>query len=330
MNCNEEVTVKLVGKLTLEIPQLEQIKIRDLIDGILANYEIFPVEKSLITSDIEEKIRYFLVSKKIDGASPITLYTYKLQLMKFASIIHKPVRSITVIDIRMYLALISKNAKSTTINSKISILKSFFKWLEDEEMILRNPMKKIKNTKKAKRLRKALTQNELELLRDACKTTRQRAILEFLFSTGCRLQEMVNANVKDIKWDKLELNVIGKGNKERTVYLNSKSKLYLEKYLNERKNIDNPSLFITSKHPYKRLGNRSVEREINKIGYQAGFAKSIYPHLIRHTTATIALSKGMNITFIQRLLGHEDINTILIYSEVNNDLVKKEYKKIFK
>lgn len=328
MNCNEEVTVKLTGKLTLALPNLEQLKIRNIIDEVLVNYEVHPIENHLIVSDIEEKIQYFLAVKKLDGMSKSTLYNYKLQLLKFAEYIHKPVASITVMDIRMYLATVSRaNIRKTTLNNKISILKTFFRWLESEEMIIKNPMKKIKNIKVDKHLRKALTQDELELLRDSCKTTRQRAILEFLFSTGCRLSEMVNVNIEDIKWDKSELNVIGKGNKERTVYLSSKAKLYLKKYLKERESIVNPALFITSKYPHTRLGNRSVEREINKIGYQAGFTKSIYPHLVRHTTATLALSSGMSITSIQHLLGHEDINTTLIYSQIDNTSVKEEYKK---
>lgn len=328
LNCNEEVTVKLTGKLTLALPNLEQLKIRNIIDEVLVNYEVHPIENHLIVSDIEEKIQYFLAVKKLDGMSKSTLYNYKLQLLKFAEYIHKPVASITVMDIRMYLATVSRaNIRKTTLNNKISILKTFFGWLESEEMIIKNPMKKIKNIKVDKHLRKALTQDELELLRDSCKTTRQRAILEFLFSTGCRLSEMVNVNIEDIKWDKSELNVIGKGNKERTVYLSSKAKLYLKKYLKERESIVNPALFITSKYPNTRLGNRSVEREINKIGYQAGFTKSIYPHLVRHTTATLALSSGMSITSIQHLLGHEDINTTLIYSQIDNTSVKEEYKK---
>lgn len=327
MNCNEEVTVKLVGKLTLEIPQLDQLKIRDLIDEVLVEYEIYPIERSLVVSDIEEKVRYFLQSKKIDGASPLTLYNYNLQLIKFGEYIHKPVNSITVVDIRIYLAMVSKESKNTTVANKISILKSFFSWLENEEMILKNPMRKIKNIKRNKRLRKSLTQDELELLRDSCKTTRQRAILEFLFSTGCRLAEMVNVNTDDIKWDKGELNVIGKGSKERVVYLGPKAKLYLKKYLKDREHIKNPALFVASKYPYARLGNRSIEKEVNKIADMAGLDKAVYPHLLRHTTATLALKSGMSLTSIQHLLGHESPATTQIYAQTDNESVKQEYKK---
>ncbi len=327
MNCNEEVTVKLVGKLTLKVPELDQLEIRNLIDEVLVNYELQPIEKHLVASDIEEKAQYFLATKKLEGASEKTLYNYGLTLRRLASIIHKPTASITVVDIRIFLAMISKDKTKGTMNTKISTLKSFFGWLENEEMIIKNPMKKIKGTKKEKHLRKALTQEELESLRDACKTTRQRSILEFLFSTGCRLQELVDVNIEDIKFDKGELNVIGKGNKERTVYLNAKAKLYLKKYLKERENRDNPALFITSKYPFSRMGGRSIEREINKITQVAGFDKSVYPHLIRHTTATLALKGGMSITSIQQILGHENLATTEIYAETDNTEVKHEYNK---
>lgn len=332
MNCNEEVTIRLVGKLTLEVPQLDQLKIRNIIDEVLVNYEIQPIEKHLVVSDIEEKAQYFLATKKLEGASENTLYNYSLLLIKLASVIHKPVASITVVDMRIFLAIISKNKdgkekKKGTMNTKISSLKSFFNWLENEEMLIKNPMAKIRGTKKEKHLRKALTQEELESLRDACKTTRQRCILEFLFSTGCRLSELVNVNIEDIKWDKQELSVFGKGSKERMVYINAKAALYIKKYLKEREHIDNLALFIASKYPFARLGRRSVEREIDKIAGYAGFKKSVYPHLVRHTTATLALKGGMNITSIQRILGHENLATTEIYAETDNTDVKYEYNK---
>ncbi|WP_065422719.1 site-specific tyrosine recombinase/integron integrase [Clostridium sporogenes] len=327
MNCNEEVTIKLIGKLSLEHPELEQLKIRNIIDEVLINYTVSPIEKSLVVSDIEDKIRYFLASKEIDGLSKKTLYNYNLHLNKFAGFIHKPINSITIVDLRLYFAMLSKNVKNSTLGNEISIMKSFFSFLENEDFIIKNPMKKIKNIKKEKRLRKSLTQEELELLRYSCKTIRQRALLEFLFSTGCRVSEIYNANITDIKWEKEELKVIGKGNKERIVYINAKAKLYLKKYLKEREKINNPSLFVASKKPYGRLGTRSLQREINKIGIQAGFDKSIFPHLIRHTTATLALKSGMSLTSIQQILGHEDPSTTQIYAETNNESVKEEYKK---
>lgn len=325
----EELIIKVIGKLSLEYPDINQHKVRELLYECINGYEITARETALVASDIPDRATMYLAVKRLDGLSEKTLYNYKLHLERFASIVVKPLSIITTNDIRVYLAMLSKSKdlKQTSMATEISILKSFFGWLHDEEIIEKNPMKKIKQPKKEKRLRKSLTQEELELLRDSCKTTRQRAILEFLFSTGCRLEEMVNTNIEDIKWDKSELNVIGKGNKERTVYLNAKAKLYLKKYLEERKNRSNPALFICSKHPFGRLGNRSVEREINKIAKAAGFDKSIFPHLIRHTTATLGLQAGMSLTSIQHLLGHEDPSTTQIYAETSNSDVKYEYNK---
>jgi len=153
MNCNEEVTIKLLGKLSLELPQIDQLKIRNIIDEVLVNYNIQPLEKHLIVSDLPEKISYFLAVKKLDGSSELTIYNYKLQLYKFADFIHKPVSNITTVDIRMYLAQCANtNLKKTSLNNRISILKSFFGWLENEDMIIKNPMKKIKNIKVDKHL----------------------------------------------------------------------------------------------------------------------------------------------------------------------------------
>jgi integrase/recombinase XerD len=331
MNSNEEVTIKLVGKLTVEFGEVNQLKLRNVIDEILTNYEIHPIEKHLVASDIIEKAEYFIATEKLNGASPLTIYNYQRQLLMFSDFLCKPVSSITTVDIRMYLAYFLKQGlEKTSINNKISVLKSFFHWLQIEEMIIKNPMLKIKRMKVDKHLRKSLTPDELELLRDACKTTRQRCILEFLFSTGCRLSEMIKANIEDIKWDKSELNVIGKGSKERVVYLNSKAKLYIRKYLNERekKGIENNALFLSSKYPFARLGRRAVEKDVAKIAKAAGFTKSIFPHLIRHTSASLALKGGMKITSIQKILGHSSLDTTMIYAETDNEDVRTEFKKL--
>lgn len=325
----EELIIKTIGKLSLMYPEIDQLKVRDMLYEVINNYEITSRETSLVASDIPDRATMYLAVKKLDGLSKKTLYNYKLHLERFASAVVKPLSMITTNDIRVFLAMLSnsKNLKQTSISTEISILKSFFGWLTNEEIIPKNPTAKIKQPKKEKRLRKSLTQEELEMLRDSCITSRQRAILEFLFSTGCRLEEMVNVNVEDIKWDKGEINVIGKGNKERTVYLNAKAKLYLRKYLKEREKIESPALFVASRYPHKRMGGRSIEREINKINQIAGFEKSVYPHLIRHTTATLALKAGMTLTSIQHLLGHEDPGTTQIYAETNSEDVKHEYNK---
>ena len=170
-----------------------------------------------VINDIQDKIILFLASKKIDGLSDKSLYNYKLQLARFSSYMQKDIDKIETMDIRMFLGYLSKqnNLKQTSLSTTISILKSFFNWLEQEEYILKSPMRKIKQPKKQKNLRKAFTIEELEVLRNACKTLRERALLEFIFSTGCRLSEISNIKIKDINWSNYSLKVIGKGSKER-------------------------------------------------------------------------------------------------------------------
>lgn len=324
----EELVVKIIGKLSLEYPTLNQHKIREILYECINDYEITTRETALVVSDIPDRAAMYLAVKRLDGLSEKTLYNYKLHLERFASIVIKPLSIITTNDVRVYLAMLSRSRdlKQTTLATEISVLKSFFGWLFNEEYITKNPMTKIKSPKKEKRLRKSLNVEELERLRDACKTIRERAILEFLFSTGCRLSELTATNIKDIDWNTQSLHVIGKGNKERVVYFSPKAKIYLQKYLQTRTD-NNPALFIASKKPYGRLGNRSIEREINKIAIRAGFDKAVFPHLLRHTMATLALQSGATLTTIQRLLGHEDPGTTEIYAEISDENVKDEYRK---
>ncbi|KEH90631.1 site-specific tyrosine recombinase/integron integrase [Clostridium botulinum] len=331
-NNNEEAVIKILGKLTMLFPNLDmdlqtQIKLRNVIEEVLYDYDVIPKETSIVASDITDKLKMYLAIKKLDGLSILTLKNYKREIERFAQTIVKPVNTVTTMDIRMYLSYICKDKKESTLANKIAILKSFFGWLETEELIIKNPTKKIKSPKVGKRLRNSLTLEELELLRNACKSLREKALLEFIFSTGCRLSEVKNIKITDINWNELNLNVIGKGNKQRIVYFTVKAKIFLEKYLNSR-NDNCPYLFVTTKRPHKQLGGRSIQLEINKIADRAGLNKSVYPHLLRHTFATVALNNNMPITVIQKLMGHERVDTTMIYAELDNSTLKQEYKKL--
>lgn len=323
----DEVVIKLVGKLTLEFPEIDQLKVRAIVEEVLYKYDVVPQETGLMTSDIDEKIQIYLATKKLDGLSPRTLQNYRYNLAIFASHLIKPLAAINAMDLRMYLAARCKDMKSTSVNGQISILKSFFGWLASEEYIPKDPTTKLKRTKEPKRLRHAMTEEEIELLRQACKSDREKALIEFLISTGCRLSEVVGVDKEHINWYELSLHVIGKGNKERKVYFSTKAKILLKKYLSTRED-SNPALFVTSKLPHGRLGGRSIEREIKKIAERAGIDKSIYPHLFRHSFATHRLNSGTPLTVIQSLLGHEDTATTLIYAQVSEETIKHEYKKI--
>ncbi len=326
MNCNEEIIIKIIGKTTLEYPDIDQLKLRNLLYEVFYDYETFTLQKALVASDIEDRVSMYLAVKRLDGLSKKTLYNYQLVLFKFASYLRKPIATITANDIRMYLAVTTKDLKSTTTGTILSTLKSFFGWLCNEEIIPKDPTKKLKTPKVPIRLRSSLTTEELERLRDACKTLRERAMLEFLFSTGARISECVNTKRGDINWQTMSLRVVGKGDKERTVYISDKSKLYVQKYLESRID-DGPALFISSKYPFAGIGARAMEREIKTIGINAGFDKPIFPHLLRHTMATLGLRAGASLTTLQKILGHEDPGTTEIYAEIGNETVAQEYRK---
>ncbi|BAQ14695.1 putative phage integrase [Clostridium botulinum] len=323
----EEVVIKLVGKLSLEFPEINQLKVRTIAEEVLYKYRVLPEETALVSSDIEEKLQIYLASKKLDGLSLKTLKNYQYNLAIFADHLRKPLGTITTMDLRMFLAVRCKEMKATSVNGQISILKSFFGWLHEEEYIPKNPAKKLKQTKEPKRLRHAMTEEEVELLRQASKTDREKALIEFLISTGCRLSEVVGVNKDDINWHEMSLNVIGKGNKERKVYFSTKAKILLKKYLLTRED-NNEALFVTSKRPHSRLGGRSIQREIKKIAKRAEIDKSIYPHLFRHSFATCKINSGMPLPVLQHIMGHENPSTTQVYAQLSEENIKYEYKKI--
>ncbi len=326
-NSKDEVVIKLVGRISLEFPEVDQLKVREIAEEVLYKYDVFPQETGLVASDVEEKLQIYLASKKLDGLSDKTLKNYKYNLSIFADYLRKPLSTVSAMDLRMFLSQRCKEMKASSTNGQISILKSFFGWLANEEYIPKDPSVKLKQTKEPKRVRHAMNEEEIEILRQTCKSSRELALTEFLITTGCRLSEVVGINKEDINWYEMSLFVIGKGNKERKVYFNTKAKILFKKYL-ESRNDNNPALFVTSKKPYARLGGRSIEREISKIAERAGFDKAVFPHLFRHSFATISLNKGLNLTVLQHIMGHESPATTQIYAELSEENIKHEYKRI--
>lgn len=332
LNSNEEFVINAIGKLTLEFnfDWEQQRKVRDCLYLSLYNYEVLPVEKALIKSDLEDKILLYLQVRKLENYSQATLNNYMYTLRKFASFINKPVGTITKNDIRYYMAMNFGGLKPSTVNNKIACFKAFFQWLEQEEIIPNNPARSLDETKLPKRLRKSLTAEELERVRIACADNRDRALVEFLVATGCRVSEVASCNIKDLNLNDNTLKVIGKGNKERTVCFTDKAKLYIRKYLEEDRQKDNEdALFVSTKFPYNRISSRSIELAIAKIGIRAKLGKPLFPHLLRHTMATLSLQSGADITIIQHLLGHTTPSTTQIYAENSFDNIKHEYKQHF-
>ena len=332
-NCNDEIMVKLVGKLTNELPQLEvdlqeQLKVKKLIEEVLYNYEVTSRETALTTSDLEGKINYFLATKKLEGLSPRTLKNYEYTLRKLQNVFYKPVSTITTADIKMLMYSESENKAPSSMNTFMTPIRLFFQWLQNEEFIIKNPCASIKPMKEPKRMRKPLTEEQVEILRDCMLTRRERAILEFFLSTGCRLSEVLNVKVRDIDFVNKTLLVIGKGNKERRVYFTERCKRSLNNYLKSRED-ESEYLFVTERKPNRKISPRGMQVIVNKMKEKANLDIKIHPHIFRHTFATQALRSGMKPEVIQQILGHEDVGiTLKVYAKLAQTEVEHSYRML--
>lgn len=293
--------------------------------AILTQYDIKPAAIPNGHPDLAQKIKLFLAGKRLEGLSALTLEGYELELRTFAGHIHKATDEITTADIRIYLGEYDY-LKPSTLSRKLSVSKSFFGWLTAEEIIIRDPTKRIKPPKKEQRVPKALTIEELEMIREACITPRERAMIEVYYATGARLSEVQKLNKEDIDWQTMSVRVIGKGNKERTVYFSFKASYHLKKYLMRRSD-ETPALFITERRPYRRLSDRGIQRAIKIIAERSGVKKNVHPHVFRHTFATLLLNNGADLVSVQGLLGHVDPATTQIYAQVTDEKRKNAHKQ---
>lgn len=324
----EDVIIRILSKAIEFLAQEETVKLGTIIEDELYNYDLQPVENAIVVYEgIPEKLILFITTKKLEGLSKATLKSYTLHLTRFSKIVQKKYEDIDVMDIRRYLAQYSSTGvKNSTLNTEMTILRSFFSWLENEDYILKSPLRKIKCIKKEKRIRKALTPEEMEMVRINCKTQRDKAMVEFFYSTGCRLDEVYKLNKVDIDWNRSQVNVIGKGNKERTVFLNARAKVHLWRYIESRKD-KNEALFVGLRSPHNRLCHRGYQKIFNDLGERAGITKSVHPHLLRHTTATTAVNNGASIQSVQKMLGHTDPGTTQIYADLNTEEVQMNHRK---
>lgn len=322
MTANEQLLLDITDVLKGNNISLET---NTLLESVINKYHIKNIEVEATHPDLDEKIDLFINGKQLEGLSKITLKGYRLHLRIFAENVKKEVKIINTADIRTYLSKY-KNQKMSTIATKLSVLKSFFGWLTSEEILLRDPTTRIKPPKKEKRLPKALSIEELELLRESCGDYRKRTLIELLYATGCRLSEIQNINRNDIKYETQSFRVIGKGNKEREVYLSFKAIYHLKKYLLGRKDSE-PALIITERQPYRRLSKRGIQREIDIIASSANIHKKISPHTLRHTFATLTLNNGADLVAVQELLGHENPATTQIYAQITPERKRDQHKK---
>lgn len=326
MNSSEE---QLLTELVKYISTVIPINIEDTrnnLSGLMADYSIVKVEKDETHPDLSEKIGMFLSGKQLEGMANSTLEGYDLELHLFADKVKKRVENITTSDIRGYLGGLS-HLKMSTVGRKLSVLKSFFGWLTSEEILQRDPSSKLKTPRIEKRmLKKALTIEELEMLREACSTPRQRAFIEVLYATGCRLGEVYKLNRQDINYQSMSCTVIGKGNKEREVYFSFKAMYHLNKYFKSRTDNDE-ALMVRERKPYTRLSKRAIQREIDKIARAAGLEKKVTPHTLRHTFATLTLNNGAELSAVQELLGHSSSETTLRYARITEERKRDQHKK---
>ena len=271
--------------------------------------------------------KLFIDAKRLEGCSNKTILYYISTIEMMLNKINKNIIEIETEDLRTYLSdyQMNNNSSKVTIDNIRRILSSFFSWLEDENYIIKSPVRRIKKVKAPSIIKETYTDEELEIMRDNVGTVRDLALIDVLASTGMRVGELVKLNIEDVNFTERECIVLGKGNKERVVYFDARTKIHLKNYLDNRKD-NNKALFISLKAPYGRLSIGGVELRLRKIGKQLGI-KKVHPHKFRRTLATIAIDKGMPIEQVQKLLGHEKIDTTLQYAMVKQSNVKIAHQK---
>ena len=279
------------------------------------------------TKSNNELLANFLAAKQVEGCSARSISYYKSTLENAIKTLEKPLNQIETEDLRVYLSeyQTKNNAGKQTIDNIRRILSSFFTWLEDENYILKSPVRRIHKIKTAKLVKETYTDENLVVLRDNCTNLRDLAIIDMLMSTGMRVGELVKLNIVDVDFVNRECVVFGKGSKERQVYFDARTKIHLQNYLNSRTD-NNPALFVSLLEPHKRLEISGVEITLRKLGRKLGINK-VHPHKFRRTLATRAIDKGMPIEQVQKLLGHQKIDTTMEYAMVDQENVKNSHKK---
>lgn len=301
-------------------------KLQEVLQYTLVNYEVIESQRQEDNSK-QNYVELFLSAKHIEGCSDKTLKYYKATIEAMLDEVNKNVKHIVTDDIRGYLREYQNKKKSSkvTIDNIRRILSSFYSWLEDEDYILKSPVRRIHRVKTGTNIKETYSDEALELMRDSCTTLRDLAMIDMLASTGMRVGEMVLLNRSDIDFNERECVVFGKGSKERVVYFDARTKIHLQNYLAGRTD-DDPALFVSLKSPHERLKIGGVEVRLRELGRRLGINK-VHPHKFRRTLATMAIDKGMPIEQLQQLLGHRRIDTTLQYAMVKQSNVKTAHRK---
>ena len=328
-NMKNEIINTVIGQMSKTLDSIQLKTLRETLTWTLTNYDIKQPEtradKSI--SENTKLLEAFLSAKKIEGCSDKTLKYYQSTISQLLSSLQISVKSITTSDLRIYLSEYQcKNSSSkVTIDNMRRIFSSFFAWLEDEDYIIKSPVRRIHRVRTDTLIKETISDETLECLRDSCTEIRDLALIDILASTGMRVGELVQMNISDINFQERQCIVFGKGNKEREVYFNARTKIHLQQYLQQRTD-SNPALFVTLSAPHTRMTISGIEVRLRNLGKRINQAK-IHPHKFRRTLATQAIDKGMPIEQVQRLLGHVKIDTTLHYAMVNQSNVKLAHRK---
>lgn len=328
---SQQTVINMISQAML--PHLDNAQMRQLsfvLDRVLAEYDLQPrnseAEVTLGPSSLE-LMKAFLSAKHLEGCSENTLRYYRSVLSRMLSTTSKHVTHMRTEDLRQYLSnyeLRSRCSKANIDNIR-RILSSFFSWLEDEDYILKSPIRRIKKIRSTRTVKDTYSDESLEKMRDGAKTLRDLAIIDLLASTGMRVGELVKLDIADVDFERRECVVLGKGNKERPVYFDARTKIHLRNYIASRTD-SSPALFVSLCKPHRRLRISGVESRLRKLGKELGMDR-VHPHKFRRTLATRAIDKGMPIEQVQRLLGHAKIDTTLTYAMVDQSNVRSSHRR---
>ena len=323
----KELMTKVMQQMLPYLDNAQLKQLRQVMEQVLYHYEVTGTEVKPEEDDSNKLISQFIAAKRIEGCSEKTLKYYQTTIDTAVSSLSKNVRHILTEDLRTYLIEYqSKNQSSrVTIDNIRRILSSFFSWLEDEDYIIKSPVRRIHKVKTASSIKETYSDEDLEKMRDNCEELRDLAMIDMLASTGMRVGEMALLNRDDIDFAERECVVFGKGDKERIVYFDARAKVHLQEYLDSRAD-DNPALFVTLRAPHSRLQIGGIEHRLREMGKRLDIPK-VHPHKFRRTLATMAIDKGMPIEQLQQLLGHQRIDTTLQYAMVKQSNVKTAHRK---
>ena len=324
---NEIIKNTILQQIVTFLDDEQYEKLNSILVKVLSDYKIEEIKSEINDKSNQHFIDSFLSAKRLEGCSEKTLKYYKSTIEIVLDSINKSIKNITTNDLRNYLTNYQEEHKSSrvTIDNIRRILSSFFSWLEDEDYIIKSPVRRIHKVKSATIIKEIYSDESLELMRDNCNNLRDLALIDILSSTGMRVGELVLLNRDDINFNERECVVFGKGDKERIVYFDARTKIHLQNYLDSR-NDDNNALFVTLRKPFNRITIGGIEIRIREMGKKLDVNKA-HPHKFRRTLATKAIDKGMPIEQLQKLLGHQRIDTTLQYAMVKQSNVKIAHKK---